>query len=365
NATDNFPVITETNLMYSPHTYEPYNYTTQLQAWAGTGDGGKYPDETILVTPPDITYTTGQYNNPNIPKGTTGWTYYQGVPYTINDDTNIVAMPVFNGGLLGSGKVYFDDITINEVDSKGNVLQQIFSYNITSDSNFYYWSQNNNGAMATATVGRTDNASLSITGSSGYASVTDDNHQFKIQKGKIYTISGWMKGDTIPNGATAYIGFGLYYSPSGTPAYARDYNYLKAKAIQYSQYPVSMDYPVYFGEFGTVRPTFLNGKGGDLWVKDMLHIFDSLGFNWTYHDYNDYGDAGFGIYASTSSPIDTTLGTASLIADFENYFGVPLTVSVTAISSAVSQETDIKVFPNPSQTAFTVVTTETAAAQIT
>jgi endoglucanase len=213
---------------------------------------------------------------------------------------------------------------------------------LTGTGSMWYWSNNNDGSMNNASIGKGDNASISMTGSTSYANVTDPIHSFVVQKGKNYIISGWMKGDNIPSGANAYLGFGLYNSPSNSPVLTRDKNFLKAMVINYTQYPRNNNFPVYFGEFGVVRDCFQNGKGGDIWVDDMIHIFDSLGFNWTYHDYRE---DGFGIYQGVSGLVDTTTGTISLINVFRDYFGLP-SIPVTGIIPGLSL--DMKIFPNPS-----------------
>jgi endoglucanase len=342
DANGNFPPLTESNLMYTSHIYEPYYYTTQNQSWAGTGDGGKYPDETILNPPADLTWKIGQYNNPQLPVGSSNWKFYKGVPFTVTDTTLIVGRPVFNGNSLGGGIAYFDSITVSEVDNTGNIIRIISSYNLTGTGSMWYWSNNNDGSMNNASIGKGDNASISMTGSTSYANVTDPIHSFVVQKGKNYIVSGWMKGDNIPSGANAYLGFGLYNSPSNSPVLTRDKNFLKAMVINYTQYPRNNNFPVYFGEFGVVRDCFQNGKGGDIWVDDMIHIFDSLGFNWTYHDYRE---DGFGIYQGVSGLVDTTTGTISLINVFRDYFGLP-SIPVTGIIPGLSL--DMKIFPNPS-----------------
>ena len=153
----NFPVLKEDNLMYTFHFYEPYYYTYQLTEWAGTGDGGKYPDDTISVN----------------------------------------------------------------------------------------------------------------------------------------------------------------YSGSGQKEGIRNSDWLLNQVLKTSKYPVEKGYPVYCGEFGCVQPCFQNNKGGEIWVRDMMNIFDSLGISFTYHAYHDLS---FGLYPGPYGPLDTTKLNRTLQQEFLDFF---------------------------------------------
>ncbi|MFM7021839.1 MAG: cellulase family glycosylhydrolase [Flavobacteriales bacterium] len=312
----NYPILKEDNLMYTVHLYDPYEYTTQLQAWANTGEGGKYPDEKKLSVPGDIAFGIGQYSNPSLSIGTSDWTYYKGNPFLVNADSLILGRVSFYGHKLGAGKAYYDDITLNEVDAQGNMLKEIFKVNLQDDT-YWYWSEKNDGSKGIITNGHNDNFALTCTGASGYASITAGNLSFKAEKGKRYMISGWMKGENIPSGATAAITTEFYYSPSHQSVMARDKNYLRSRILDYAKFPMDEGYPVYFGEFGVVRDCFDNDKGGAAWVKDAMDIFDSLDFHFTYHVYRE---DGFGLYKGWDGVLDSTTVNQPLKDTFTNFF---------------------------------------------
>ncbi len=345
-----FNRLNEEKLVYSIHTYDPYEYTTQLQDWAGTGDGGKYPDESVIAAPADLAWATGQYNNLKLPTGNSAWRLYKGAPFSVDSDTLIIGKPVFYGHNLNKGKAYYDEIVVNEVDVKGNIVQQVASLDIKDLTSLAYWSSNGSGKMQLEHTGPHDSTSFSITGTTDYATVTAYTHIFKVQKGKRYTASGWMKGDSIPTGTTCSIAMEFYYSPSGQPAYGRDYEYLKNQVLAFSKFPREQGYPIYYGEFGVVREAFQNGKGGELWVADMIRIFDSLDIHWTYHVYRE---SGFGLYDGVSGNVDTTTVTESLKETFEKYFGI--------ISGLEDDQLEVaslsRIYPNPFKTTFSLENT--------
>ncbi|MFN6945386.1 MAG: glycoside hydrolase family 5 protein [Cytophagaceae bacterium] len=296
----NYPDVKEENLMYTVHLYDPFEFTHQNLSWAKTGDGGKYPDESQVTPPADLAYATGNYNNPRLESGSSGWKFYEGKPFQVKADSLIVGRIVFTASLLGNGKAFFDDLILEEVDQYGTRLRIIQKYDLTG-ATYWYWSEKNDGNYTPQSSGHGDASSVMATGASGNATVTLATSAFPVNKGSYYKVSGWMKGENIPSGAGASITTEFYYSPSSSPVFTRNRDYLKSTILNYSKYVRDLNYPVYFGEFGVARNAFENGKGGELWVKDAIEIFDSLGFHWTYHSYKE---SSFGYYDGWLEPTD-------------------------------------------------------------
>lgn len=316
NAQNNYPQIRETNLMYTVHLYDPFEFTHQNLSWAGTGDGGKYPDENKLTLPSDITYATGDYDNPSIRSGTSDWTYYKGTPYTVTQDSLLIGRVVFLANRIGSGKVYYDDFVLQELDSAGNPVKEIFRVNPSSGS-YWWWSEDKTGNYQVSSNGHNDQYSVSISGNTKAASLPSPTYVFRVQKGKQYVISGWMKGENIPPGASASISTEYYYSPSHSSLQTRNYEYLKARIMEYADYIEKAGYPVYFGEFGAARNTYENGKGGAQWAADAMDIFGRLGYHFTYHSYKE---SSFGYFDGWNQPIDPSTENTELKKAFQNFF---------------------------------------------
>lgn len=340
DVNNNYPQITEENLMYTVHLYDPFEYTHQNLDWANTGDGGKYPDEDIITAPSDATYFTGNYTNPSISSGTSDWTYFTGKPFTVADDKILLGRVVFVSSKIGTGKVYFDDFVLKELDEKGNEIKTIFSVNPTSGTYWWYSADGSGAYSEEKSIGHNDKYSVAISGNKAAASVICPNFGFRVTKGHKYVISGWMKGDNIPAGATASITTEFYNSPSNAPLGARNYQYLVEKITAYSKYIEDKGFPVYFGEFGAARNCFLNDKGGDKWVADAMHIFDSLGYHFTYHSYKE---SSFGLYDGWDKPVDTTTVNTALERVFIEFFG-------TTTGLFLPDRTDkssLLLYPNP------------------
>jgi endoglucanase len=312
----NYPQVIENNLMYTAHFYEPYEFTHQLLNWANTGEGGSYPDSTKIVLPSDLNYAAGHYNNPSIITGNSNWTRYIVTPYKIEQDCLIIGRVVFNANRLENGKVYFDDIELLELDENNKYIRTIFSQKLNNNT-FWFWSADGTGTPGTSNQGHQNNFSITLTGNKNAATIILNEFYFITTKGRKYVISGWMKGENIPPYARASITTEFYYSPSRQKILTRNREFLRKKIIELIAYPLSQNFPVYIGEFGTSRPSFENNRGGEVWTKDCLDLFDSLGPHFTYHAYKE---SSFGLYDGWDQPTDTTTVNTKLVNVFKNYF---------------------------------------------
>jgi endoglucanase len=342
DGNNNFQPLKEENLMYTIHMYDPYEYTHQLFDWASSGDGGKYPDENLISAPSDTKWAYGQYNNPSLIASTNDWTYIKGRPFLVDNDTAVLAKPTFNAHRLGTGKAYYDDMTINEVTANGTIIREIGKLNFTNTNTIWSWGENNDMIFGSSTDGHGDNFSLTATGTTGYGSITVQPIQFKVEKGKYYSSSAWVKSENLPANAVVSPSMEFYSSPSNQPVLGRNKQYLYNSIFNATKYPRDNNFPIYYGEFGVGRPCFSNYKGGDLWTKDVLDILDSLGYHFTYHTYRE---SSFGLYDGWEGPMDTTTVQQSLQKTFKDFFGV---ADPTGIENEnYLSELGIHIFPNP------------------
>ncbi|WMJ73964.1 cellulase family glycosylhydrolase [Cytophagaceae bacterium ABcell3] len=352
----NYPDITEDNLMYTVHFYDPHEYTHQMQEWANTGDGGTYPDENEITEPSDITYATGNYSNPSLPEGDTEWTYFEGSPFKIEGDSLIMGRVVFIGNNLESGTAYYDDIRLIETDENGEEIREIHNSDISSTPSIWFWSEENDGEQSMV-AGRQSGNAIRLSGTSGKSSVTVASLSFQVEEGKYYKISGWMKGEEIPAEAFAIITTEFQYSPSGQGLSFRNYDYLKERILEYSKYIRDQGFPVYYGEFGVVRAAFEDDKGGERWVRDVVEIFDELGFHYTYHVWRE---GGFGYYDGWDGHVDRSTRNDALKEIF-----IDSSTRVLYVEEKEIEEGALKVFPNPYKDDLNLYNTGSEALSVT
>jgi endoglucanase len=305
----NLFLINDENTLYTFHFYSPIEYTHQNASWTSFGDGGKYPDKNLLQFPSDMLWYACEKSNPKLKSGNSDWKFYEGNKYKINDPKILSGKPAFVAA-NNKGKAYFDDFVIKEYDENDRFVKNIYSENINSKSDWYFWSNNNTGRLdLSLDQGHNDDLSLVITGTTDDANTSANIFRFIVKQGYSYSISGWMKGEDINTDASCMIRMDFETSPSGSIVTHRDKNYLEAEVKKYLAFSQKNNVPMYCGEFGVINNCFA-GKGGLQWVNDMLDIFNKYSVHYTYHSYHE--DA-FGLYYGYDTPPESSRSNTELI----------------------------------------------------
>lgn len=303
----NFPAVTDNNTVYEFHFYDPHPYTHQLFSWAGTGDGGKYPDETV-VSYTSADWYTAIFNNPTIGSGNTPWQYYEGVKYKITDANISLGVPALVAAGV-TGRVYFDNIEIKEYDPAGNFTQTVLQMNLNENTGWSFWSRNGSGTGGVSTTtGAGDNGSLFIEGATDDCNFSNYTKVFVPKQGYQYQVNGWMKGENVA--ATAGCKLRIDFLKANGPVFGRNKNYLDYLVKRYVTWAAAKNSPLYMGEFGTGTPCFQNNKGGLQWVRDMVDIAKVYNIYFTYHAYHE---DSFGLYYGYGSLPDPAQANQPLI----------------------------------------------------
>jgi endoglucanase len=303
----NFPRVNVSNAVLEFHFYDPFSYTHQLFSWANMGEGGRYPDESV-ITATDTRWYTATFNNPALAPGTSGWQYVEGVKYVISDNNIKLALPALVGAAVG-GKVYFDDVVIKEYDAAGNFVQEVLRLSLESQDGWGFWSSNNTGSsglLPNAGIGNT--GCLFIANASGDCNISNYNHLFVPRPGFAYQASGWMKGEALATASACKIRLDFLTSPA--PIFSRNKAYLEAVLKKFTNWAAQKNVPLYMGEFGAGIHCFQNGKGGLQWVTDMVDIAQANQIYFTYHTYHE---DNFGLYFGYGSLPDPSLANQPLI----------------------------------------------------
>ncbi len=303
----NFPSITDNNLVYEFHIYDPYEYTHQLFSWANLGDGGRYPDETIFSLN-NAEWYTATFDNPKLKSGNNDWKYFEGEKYKISDTAIKFGLPALVGA-GATGRVYFDKIEINEFDANGNFTRKLLEMNLDNIDGWGYWSMNNTGSYGLAqNTGVGDMNSLYIENSTADCNLSNYNKVFQPLQNYSYQINGWMKGTNIANTASCMLR--IDFLKTNSPIQTRNKTSLSYAVSKYTDWGKNKNRPMYMGEFGAGFHCFQNDKGGLQWVEDMLDIAMTLHLPFSYHAYHENS---FGIYYGESSVPDPANANQPLI----------------------------------------------------
>jgi len=291
DADMNFFLIDDPDVVYTFHFYEPFAYTHQFAGWAHMGEGGKYPDEQAVAHADTTWLNIATFDSPTLPPGDSGWTRSESPRLVAKDPRALIGHLSLVASGVGSGKAFFDDLTVDEYDAQGQHIGEVMRLDLKSLGGWYYWTANGSGHAGIDFDGHGGPGALTIEGSTGDANLGAAQREFRPVPGHAYTVSGWMKGRALPAGARVQIR--LDFLGSESPVTGRDKAFLATQVNRYLAWGHAHGVPLFLGEFGLHHPCFENDRGGLRWVEDMLDLADQSDLSFTYHAYHE---DGFGLY---------------------------------------------------------------------
>ncbi len=314
NGQMNYFLIDDPNIVYQFHFYLPFAFTHQNAHWIPSMAGveSSWPDEDRMEAPGGLEWSWATFENPLAQrgtKGTTDWTFYEGVEVTVTDENHVIGRPALQGNAIGEGTVWFDDITLVERDADGNEIGN-WTWDFTTNDNFYYWSDPVQGqGIWSADEGRDGSGCWKIAGSGSDAVLSDGVNSIALTVGHSYQMSGWMRTKKLPTDAQPRVRLDFYESDGEVHFWNREY--LEAEVERYLEFGRVNNVPIYLGEFGCIAGAFEKGRGGLLWVEQMLDICSERGVHYNYHTWHE---TAFGIFLNPPHlPLDPSSGNQQLI----------------------------------------------------
>lgn len=332
---DAFKKLSDTNIVYQFHWYKPIKFTHQTVSSNYFQLGADYPYQTVE----EENYKDGWYSNTKkATTNTTGW-------ITITSDavildgvvdnkekispTNKVGLSISmtnTNGIIQIKNIRIQKSTYQSFNSFTEIpiKNQDFSmkrrydiYNQTFDNrpaNWYVLRGNSNNNSAYEITGYyIDNGHLNIdfTGASwipfDWATLKInwwDGHRNYIDytygEGYYYRVIFDINTD-ITQGEI-YAGFEFYDCPTNKTELTNKSWMENAISTYYVNWANSKGVPLYCGEWGVADPSqaissFPNAPSQQVaWINDMSSILYNKGIHWTYHDYKNYDNLGFGVF---------------------------------------------------------------------
>jgi len=300
--------IPDPNTVYEFHFYKPFHFTHQGAHWVPfTAENVHYPDTRAEVEWFLLDRKGGTEDSPKLPPGDSPWTFYKGAPFKVADPAVVVGKPVLVVK-ANSGKVWFDDLTLEELDGDGKVKRVIWQRNLTNIRGWYFWTKDGKGGAVRSETGHGDGASIVAAGTVGDANLGADVLRFHATAGATYRLSGWMRGEKVPATATCQIR--LDFFSSRAPVHDSDRAFIEQEVDAYVAWGKRERVPLFLGEWGAHRNSFEDDRGGLRWVADMLDVMRARRLSFTYHAYHEND---FGIYRGVGARPDPAHANAALI----------------------------------------------------
>ena len=308
DADRNFFRIADPNTVYEFHFYKPFHFTHQSASWVPfAAEDVRYPDTRAEVEWFLLDRKAGTEASPKLPPGDSAWTFYPGAPFRVDDPAIVVGKPVLVVK-ANAGKVWFDDLTLEELDDAGKVKRVIWEKNLTGTRGWYFWTKDGKGGAVRSENGHGDGASIVAAGTIGDANLGADVLRFRTAPGATYRLSGWMRGAQVPPTATCQIR--LDFFSSRAKVQDSDRAFMEQEIDAYVAWGKREKVPLFLGETGVIRFGFDDDRGGLRWVSDMLDIARARKLSFTYHAYHE---DGFGIYRGSGTLPDPARANTPLI----------------------------------------------------
>lgn len=340
NAERNFFRVSDPNVVYEFHFYKPYHFTHQNAPWSDfAAREAWYPDDTIPEADWFQLKTEAIAQSDELPAGDTEWTMLETAPFAVYEGHIKLGKP-FLVCDAGGGTATFDSLSLTRLtggptqappppeaapasppqaapalegqvrakktfqelppvapragktaialstkEEDSRVLETVFELDLDTRRGWYFWTENGAGSAALSSNGHGDATALSITGTTGPANLGSDPLRFWVEPGSEYQLQALVKARGLA--ASSRCRLRLEFYSAETPLYGRNRDYLKSELEAYLAWGEKQNVPLYLGEFGTIRDSFLPGRGGEKWVADMLDLLIAEKLSFAYHTYHE------------------------------------------------------------------------------
>jgi endoglucanase len=306
-AAETFVRLDDQNVLYEFDRMQPWYYVAQLLENEGLPEYGAYPGPGVEK------WIHGSWDSRPGPgelrllPEDTAWTlrhFY----YTVTDPKITRGYPSLQSD-FNSGTVYFDDITINELDENGAFVRTVMEIDIESDRGWTLWEGiddvkvDGDGVVATAPDGHIGNASITLSGTSTYANLSSDAYRFPVVLGHTYEVTSYIKGENSSPSGVSLVRLDFFGVGSGDGVF--DKTGLDGLFDDFVSWGEERRLPLNVNTFGTGRPTFEQHRGGLTWASDIIDVMIDRKLHFTYYAYHD---EEWGIYGNaTGLPDEATV----------------------------------------------------------
>lgn len=306
NQEHNFVRVSDPNVVYEFHFYKPYHFTHQNAAYSAfAARESWYPDPQVPEVDHFELVAEARAESQPLPAGDSDWTLLETKPFVVDKPNLQIAKP-FLVCDQGKGEAYFDTLSLTrlraekdeeEPGGEPELPEPVFELDLDTRRGWAFLSEDGKGSAEFVPKGHGDHTALVIKGTTGPASLGADPHRFFLEQGAEYQLQALGRGVGLDKQSSCLLRLEFYSSP--TLIEARGKEALQNEIEAYLDWGKKEDVPLYVGEFGTIRDSFLPGRGGLKWVEDVLDVLLSEEVHFAYHAYHE---KAFGLYMVEGVP---------------------------------------------------------------
>lgn len=283
NADRNFFRVSDDNVVYEFHFYKPYHFTHQSAEWSEFAAREMwYPDDRRVANDWFQLKLEGKAESAALPPGDSDWTLLETSPFVVDDHAIRVGKP-FLVCDRNAGKASFDSLSLTRIADDN--METLFEIDLDTRRGWYFWEEMPGGMADFEPEGHGDSTAVSISETTGAANLGSDPLRFFVEAGSEYTLQALVKGESLP--ADANCGLRLEFYSADVPVLPYSKDFLEQELTSYLEWGRENRVPLYLGEFGTIRQSFLPGRGGLTWVEDMLDLIEQHDVHFAYHAYHE------------------------------------------------------------------------------
>lgn len=281
-----FRTVSDTNTVYEYHFYDAYAYNSQLVSYVSTFREWVYEDPYRVIMSGERTRLPDYYLSHQ---------YFDSEDWVELVSENIEMEGGANAGFWflefdnenDDNEVFIDSVSIEAYNASGVLVDEIYSYDFDKITYVDGWDKDTGGGgvyQYSKEQGHPEKGSASIIGFDAdyrmYISY-NSNNIFKVQDGYSYKMKVSVK--------TKYplqlsMGFQLY---DVEKLYLMNKEYIQHKLMQFFDWGIAENVPMYLGEVGISRKMLGSELAGENWLKDVFTILNDHKAHYNYHDYHE------------------------------------------------------------------------------
>ena len=277
-----YPELEDANVAYEFHMYDPYAFTHQVTAEAGTSNKPytSYPNEFI----------TASENQKYVEDAYRGGSLDVSNPQEQTITSELISLDgskprFFQTGIAviseqTGGNVWLTSLRVDEYDQNRNLVRNVLKLDMDTPETFLIWT----GGDAAYFDYDPANKAVHLQSLYSMYSAVLNEASIPVKKGNFYQVKAAVRASGFGPGSEIRPFINVYECDSYK---VLNINYLSSQMNMRMQFSLAFGKAMFLGEFGAAEVTYSPERGGQQWIQDMRSLAEEKGLSYNYFAYND------------------------------------------------------------------------------